>query len=194
MLFLHPKQIFAQASLVSTNRYSLGMEFYGLAPYPNPSSGLRLGSLVGEDSEWELTHIQSRKEVLLANAKFLETSLRLKTFLNPFMHYSFGLGARNLNIEYEVSRSSHQEQEPVNEHHQAVIAQFGFGIELTLFEVITLGSDLMAFSVPLHWTKRVDKFPSDAEATEEDPKDLPFIVSGFSSHTQFLRTYLKVRF
>lgn len=172
---------------------AVGLELTGRAPYPLESRGARLAYALTSGQDLELTYVEAKKTVLLADFRFRELVLRHKIWLDPYVHCGYGIGLRNIDVDYEVFVSGASANRDVSEHHQAITGNVHVGVEFNPFSIFVVGSDIFGVSVPLRWTANDDGFPTAAEDFEEDPKDA-YVSGGFKVSYHLLRTYLAVRF
>ncbi len=181
----------------SSATFSAAYEFYGRTPYPVNSRGARIGYLVDSQTEIEVTYVRSAKNVLLSDYVFSEYSLLMKNWFSSFAYWGAGIGLREVEIKstVSVSNSSAEEvqQQAINQKHQAVTANIGFGMEIPITKNILIGSDIFNISAPAYWTKKSNDFPDNAAGDEEDPNTYPFLKDGLRTNFHLLRTYIKVR-
>lgn len=184
------------ASSSSSKTFAVGAELFGRSPYPLSSRGVRFDYLMREDLSVGFSYIESERSVLLADYRYTEACIVGKSFLSSLLHVSYGLGVRDVVLAYDIFEQEDEAapDEQIAEKHQAMIANVRFGIDQTIFDTITIGTDLISVSSPLHWTKQDDRFPDGAKDYDEDPKGFPYIDAGFSTNVHVLRTYLLVRF
>lgn len=176
----------------SDETVAVGFEFYGRAPYPVPSHGLRLGYLLGKGAMAQLTYVKSEKTVLMTDFKYQEYGLRFVG--GSILKFGVGLGLREVDLSYDVFVAEDSEAHPIRQRGQAVTGLGFFGLEIKLWDWLVVGTELFGVSVPLQWTKRSEAFPDSALETEENPEDFPYISGGFGTNYQLMRSYVEVRF
>lgn len=172
---------------------SLGADFFGMAPYPIQSNGGRVGYFVSDRLEIGATYLRSRSEILLADTDYREYGVHLSAFLDGNFYWGVGLAFRDVTLAYDLFTAETEPMVAAKEHHQSVAGTAHFGFQFTLFDRITVGSDLAGVSVPVHWVRQNDQFPNDANAREEDPKTFPVIKESLGANLQVLKSYIKVR-
>jgi len=177
--------------------YSLGAEVYGLAPYPLSSRGIRAGYALSDTFELEASYVKSDNKLLMIHIEYSEVELRLNGFVSDLLYVGIGVADRRVKLSYDVLLSgtdSSSTSAQIAEAHHGLAVSAHIGTELTFFDYLTVGSDFLSFSKTVHRIEGKDEFPEDADASEENPRDLPFVGSALDGNIQFLRTYLKVRF
>lgn len=179
---------------VSTAKYSLGAEVYGLGPYPLESRGYRAGYQFSESLEMELTYIRSTSRVLMIDIDYMEYGARLKHFVTPFVNWGVGLGERKIDLAYDVALAEEDMSEGIEETSRALSVSAHLGIEIDIFDSVVVGSDFVTVSKPIHWLENESQYPDNPSPDEEDPRGLPFVQKAYDLNIHILRTYIKVRF
>ena len=169
-------------------------EVYGRAPYPLNSRGLRLGHDLAEGREVELTYVVAQQKVLLSDFHVSEYELRMNTLIGSVAYWGLGVGVRDVALTYDVFVAEEGVAQHIEEKAQGFTAHGHFGFKLPLASWLSVGTDLYGLSMPLFWTKHSGKYPDGAEDFEENPRDFPYVNSGFGLCFQMVRTYLRFRF
>lgn len=135
---------------------------------------------------------------MLSDYSYRECSLQLKKLLSPVIFWEVGAGIREVIIESNVFLAKTDSAEirtavPVREEYQAISLNLGFGFEYPITGNFLIGSSLFSLSAPLHWLKKSSDFPDNADESEEDPKEFPYLRDGLRTNFQLLRTFVKVK-
>lgn len=182
----------------SVGSYSAAYEFYGRTPYPLNSRGVRIGYAPQAASEIQMAYVWSSQKLLLTNYSYRECSLQLKQLLSSVIFWEIGAGIREVNIDSNVFLAKTDSEEirtaaPVREEYQAISLSLGFGFEYQITANFLIGSSLFNLSSPIHWLKKSSNFPENADESEEDPKEFPYLRDGLRTNFQLLRTFIKVK-
>ncbi len=184
----------APAAAAGDDTFAVGYEFYGRAPYPVASRGLRLGYFLGDDAIAQLTYVSSQKTVLMTDFRYQEYGLRYISGFSSVLKFGLGLGLREVDLKYDVFVAEDTEAQSIHQRGQAVTGLGFFGLEIKLWDWLVVGSELFGVSVPLQWTRRSEAFPDSALEFEENPEEFPYISGGFGTNYQIMRSYVEVRF
>ena len=154
---------------------------------------MRIGYFINDSKECELSYVNAKTTILQTDFKYSELSINLNIFPDPEINWGVGLAVRQVELSYSVFEVEGDIRHGILDQQQAIAINAHFGFQFSYFDRLTIGSDIITVSTPLHWINQKSKFPANANEKEENPMEYPIINNGFSTNMQFLRTYIKVR-